>query len=325
MIASEAFIEHEAFQRPARRERRFEIDFAQRLRQPRRIAQGLPARLRFGALSAGAPLARRRAMLAEATTTRTPTVGEMMTPRPITVARFETSRVAATLLRTCRIRHLPVLHQDVLAGVVSLRDVLPAPEDALVDDIMRAPAVTATADEPITRACERMLKERISCLPVTDGRLNGIFTATDALRFAATALVDVRPAPTVEQLMTPRPLVVIEPGATLASAWQLMRDAKVRHLPVLSSGDVVGILSDRDVLAAGREWLDEAAAGDGHPLLAADAMSTRLSTTLAERPAAEAARVLLRRRVGALPVLRSRALIGIITVSDFLYWILSRP
>jgi len=41
-------------------------------------------------------------------------------------------------------------------------------------------------------------------------------------------------------------------------------------------------------------------------------------------PAAEAASLLWRRCVGAVPVTRHGALVGILTVSDFLYWIVSR-
>ncbi|MCU1280577.1 MAG: hypothetical protein JWM53_4123, partial [bacterium] len=61
-----------------------------------------------------------------------------------------------------------------------------------------------------------------------------------------------------------------------------------------------------------------------HVLVVADAMSKRVSVIAAERPATEAAATLLRRRVGALPVQRGRELRGIITVADFMYWILAR-
>ena len=59
-------------------------------------------------------------------------------------------------------------------------------------------------------------------------------------------------------------------------------------------------------------------------MIVADAMSRHVSTIDAESPALEAARTLLRRRFGALPVLRSNELRGMLTVSDFLYWILAR-
>ncbi|HEX9102987.1 MAG TPA: CBS domain-containing protein, partial [Polyangia bacterium] len=198
----------------------------------------------------------------------------------------------------------------------------------LVSATMSAPPETIDRTAPLSSACERMLAAHHSCLPVLDGaRLCGIFTATDALRFASAALDDDdrvrRHAPEVAQLMTPRPLVVAKQTTTLVSAWQMMRANHVRHLPVLGDdGNVIGVLSDRDVLAAGREALREQTLQP--PMVVADAMSTRLSTIEADRPATEAAAILLRRRVGALAVMRKSELRGIITVSDFMYWILAR-
>ena len=255
-----------------------------------------------------------------------PVVGVLMTPRPITIRPSDTVAHAASVMRTCRIRHLPVVATE-LVGVLSLRDVVGADEDARVSEVMSAPVETIEPTTPLSVACERMLAAHRSCLPVIDGgRLAGIFTATDALRFAQGALEDAsraeRRPPTVTQLMTPRPLVTATETTALQAAWQLMRNNRVRHLPVVAGGEVVGLLSDRDVLAAGREALRPATLEA--PIVVADAMSTRLSTIAAERPAIEAATTLLRRRVGALPVLRGRELIGIVTVSDFLYWILAR-
>jgi acetoin utilization protein AcuB len=104
----------------------------------------------------------------------------------------------------------------------------------------------------------------------------------------------------------------------------MMREAHVRHLPVMQDEQIVGVLSDRDVLAAGREWMGDDDALGRRVLVVADAMSTRLSTISADAPAVEGAQTLLRRRVGALPVLRGRELRGMLTVSDFLYFILAR-
>ena len=89
-----------------------------------------------------------------------------------------------------------------------------------------------------------------------------------------------------------------------------MMTSGVRHLPVVADGEVRGMLSDRDVLAAGRKWLHEGATERQPVMLVHDAMSTRLSTTTPDRPAPEAATTLLRRRVGALPVLRGARAAG---------------
>ncbi len=266
-------------------------------------------------------------MLADAAHRLHTTVADLMTRRPITIGPEESVAVAATLLRTCRVRHLPVAASGALVGVVSLRDLLAADDQQRIGDIMSKPVQTTRQDVAVEVAAERLLGRRISCLPVVDGdKLIGIFTATDALRFAGSALADEgraqRRAPGVAQLMTPRPLLTVGERTTLAEAWQRMRDNHVRHLPVLAGDEVVGMLSDRDVLAAGRQALRVQTLQPA--MLVADAMSTRLSTIDADAPATEAADALLRRRLGALPVLRGRELIGIVTVSDFMYWILAR-
>lgn len=258
-------------------------------------------------------------MLAEGALRFNPAVDVLMTPRPITIEPTVPLAAAAERMRTCRIRHLPVAVDGALVGVVSLGDVLATDGAAArVADVMGAPAETAAPATPLGSACARMLRRRIGCLPVVDGaRLAGVFTATDALRFAASALDEearARRPPAVAQLMAARPAVTVAPATPLAIAWQRMRADSVRHLPVVRDGAIVGMLSDHDLLAA--------AAGPAR--LVGEAMSTRVSTIDAARPASEAAATLLRRRIGALPVLCGRELDGIIAASDFVRYLAAR-
>jgi CBS domain-containing protein len=257
-------------------------------------------------------------------------IAELMTRQPIVIGPGEPLRAAATLLNTCRVRHLPVLVSATLVGILSLRDVLAAHEEASVGEAMTPAPQTAAPHLSVAAAAKLMLSRHISCLPVLeDGALVGIFTATDALRFAAAEL-EQEGAPSghhsssvsVSQLMTARP-VVVEPQTPLAAAWRTMKRAGIRHLPVGRGDELVGMLSDRDVLATGRVWLDGAPTPDA--LVVADAMSPRVVAVDGDRPALEAARILLRRRLGALPVMHGHGrLQGIVSVSDFLYWIIGR-
>ncbi|HXU72306.1 MAG TPA: CBS domain-containing protein [Polyangia bacterium] len=266
-------------------------------------------------------------MLAKAGESFDPVVEVLMTPRPITVRPFETVGAAAAIMRTCRVRHLPVVAGNRPVGVLSARDAIAVAEHDLVGDVMTAPSQVVRASASVTQACETMLAHHYSCLPVVDrDALVGIFTATDALRFANVALQadahETSRQPSVAHLMTARPLVTVEPEATLASAWQMMRAANLRHLPVVVRDQVVGMLSDRDVLAVGNGWLRDCE--DAPAMLVADAMSPRVSTIHPDRPASEAAARLLRHRFGTLPVVRGQELRGILTVSDFMHWILAR-
>ena len=151
-------------------------------------------------------------MLAAETAHFDPSIGVLMTPRPITIDPLATIASAAALMRSCRVRHLPVVDQT-LTGVLSLRDVIGADEQAIVGQVMTREPQTAMASTSLSSACEQMLGGRYSCLPVVDDerRLVGIFTATDALRFASGVLESdtraQRRAPDVAQLMTARPLV----------------------------------------------------------------------------------------------------------------------
>jgi CBS domain-containing protein len=244
-------------------------------------------------------------------------VAGVMSRHPIVVAPSAKVADAMTRMRTCRIRHLPVVvADDRLVGVISLRDLLATPTGIDVGAIMSAPIATSPA-ECVRDAASTLLTRRISCLPVlTREKLVGIFSATDALRYAVATLDEdvraLRDPLSVEQMMTPRPLVTTSPGATLDAAWRAMKAARVRHLPVLDGEELVGILSDRDLLAAG---------GPSAGASVASKMTAPALTAAADDRASDAANLLLRRRVGALPVLRGRSLVGVLAVTDFLHWI----
>jgi acetoin utilization protein AcuB len=121
--------------------------------------------------------------------------------------------------------------------------------------------------------------------------------------------------------MTPRPVAVAR-EATLREALRAMRDADVRHLPVLHRGKVVGVLSDRDVrLLLG---VDPRTDDDPHLEAAFDSpvrrfMSTGVVTIGRDRPLSEAASLLARARVGALPVVDAEGrLVGVLSTTDVL-------
>jgi acetoin utilization protein AcuB len=117
-------------------------------------------------------------------------VAEAMTARPVTVTGRETVAAAAALMRERRIRHLPVMEDGRIAGILAHGDVeLPAgidgriAEDLLgrpVAEVMTRDVVVIGAEEPVEVAARLMHDHRIGSLPVLDGdRLAGIITASD--------------------------------------------------------------------------------------------------------------------------------------------------
>jgi len=119
----------------------------------------------------------------------------------------------------------------------------------------------------------------------------------------------------VAELMTPNP-VTLTPRATLAQVERTLFELDVRHVPIVSDGSLVGIVSDRDIAP-----FRPAPRGDASgPILASRIMSSDVVTVTPETDLREAIDHMLSHRVGALPVVdeSTRSLVGIISYIDVL-------
>jgi CBS domain-containing protein len=87
-----------------------------------------------------------------------------------------------------------------------------------------------------------------SVLVMEDGELRGIFTERDYARKGILQGRASKDTP-VGEIMTPR-VICVDPGVTAEECMTLMTDQRVRHLPVLEAGTVVGVISIGDVVRA---------------------------------------------------------------------------
>lgn len=130
-------------------------------------------------------------------------VSDWMIVEPRTVSPDTPVLEAEWIMQEGGFRHLPVLRQERLVGILSDRDLrgVTAPSATTlsryelnylvsrttVDRIMNAPVITVSPDDRIEDAALKMVEHKISALPVLDGdRMIGILTITDLLH----ALVD---------------------------------------------------------------------------------------------------------------------------------------
>jgi acetoin utilization protein AcuB len=122
----------------------------------------------------------------------------------------------------------------------------------------------------------------------------------------------------------------VTPCTTLRQVIELMKTQSCRQLPVLDDGQLVGIITDRDVrlvmnspLVLHGRWQDEAILQE---VTAETCMTPNPMTVSPNTPAYQAATMLSIYKFGALPVVDNGALVGIITVTDFLnYFATQQP
>jgi CBS domain-containing protein len=121
--------------------------------------------------------------------------------------------------------------------------------------------------------------------------------------------------------MTPAPITVA-PSAPVPKVGELMLHRRIRHLPVVEGGRLVGIITDRDVRTAQPSPATSLSVQEMRYLLdrlTVRSLMTRPVITVASRePIAEAVRLMLENRIGGLPVMEGERLVGILTAADVL-------
>ena len=125
--------------------------------------------------------------------------------------------------------------------------------------------------------------------------------------------------PLVADLMTAMPITV-RVDQSIERAHELMERHRIRHLPVVEVGQLVGVLSDRELDVA-----LEAPGIDPNEVPVAGVMETDVLTVSPDDPVDEVALKMVERRVGSAVVVRRGDLVGIFTTIDALRALESTP
>jgi len=116
----------------------------------------------------------------------------------------------------------------------------------LVSDVMTPASVTDSAADTLRAAAARMWQQQTGSLLIMDGaRLVGIVTERDIMKAVARGR-DVETTP-VSELMT-TDVLTVTPDTSLHEAARHMATRWIRHLPVVADDQVVGVISQRDLV-----------------------------------------------------------------------------
>jgi CBS domain-containing protein len=109
--------------------------------------------------------------------------------------------------------------------------------------------VTVDASDPVRTAIERMAEHFIGALPVlADGQLAGIVSERDYAR--KVVLMGRKSTETEVRTIMSAPVISVGPQHTVNDCMMLMTNKRIRHLPVVDDGNLIGVISIGDCVKA---------------------------------------------------------------------------
>lgn len=116
-----------------------------------------------------------------------------------------------------------------------------------IESVMSRSVLTASKETPFVEVCRLMSKHNMGSVVILDGgRPVGIISERDIVMTVAsrgTSATDLKARHVMKS-----PLVTLSPAASLAQAAKVMRDRRIRRIPVMKAGRLVGIVTLGDVL-----------------------------------------------------------------------------
>jgi len=126
----------------------------------------------------------------------------------------------------------------------------------LVKDVMSSPVVTLDENEASNKAAAVMDKNDLGCVIVTNSAGNSIGIITERDLVIRVLAKNLKPDKAKAKEIMTTPLVTIEPDATITEAARRMNRLDIRRLGVIYKGNLVGIISSKDILGVMPELIE---------------------------------------------------------------------
>jgi CBS domain-containing protein len=129
---------------------------------------------------------------------------------------------------------------------------------------------------------------------------------------------------TVREIMMGSP-VTLGPDSTLDLANDIISIGRIRHIPVVDGGKLVGLLSERDLIGAATNRIFNLKQKSRSALLKSElvknVMKKNVITVAPDTPIKDAAKLMADKKIGCVPVMSEGALVGLVTTTNILRYL----
>lgn len=126
----------------------------------------------------------------------------------------------------------------------------------LVKDVMTSPVITIDEDESVNKAALLMEQHNVGCIIVTgkQGKPLGIITERDLV--TRVLAKNAQPSKLAAKEVMTSPLITVDPDEKLSEAARRMSRLNIRRFGVMYKGNLVGVVSSKDILAVTPELIE---------------------------------------------------------------------
>jgi len=128
----------------------------------------------------------------------------------------------------------------------------------------------------------------------------------------------------VREIMMGSP-VTLSPEDNLDLANNVISLGRIRHIPVVEGGKLVGLISERDLIGAAASQVfglrQKSKSALLKTVLIREVMKKRVTTVAPDTPIKDAAHLMADKKIGCVPVLSEGALVGLVTTTDILRYV----
>ncbi len=256
-------------------------------------------------------------------------IKNLMSEELITVDKDQNLSDALKLLRKHNVSRLPVTNNKELVGIISERDIAnklgsskyeSMPASRLhISSVMVKDVFTVSQSMQLEDVAKLMLENGIGSVPVMDdGKMVGIVSKADFVTLANGIAFEKI---TVKEIMS-KDLTFVSSTERLIHARRLMLESHVGRLPVIDDGELVGMITSKDLMRAFIDFRkkvpEKYQKSQIKEVLIEDIMSANPTYVTKDMSIAEVSKIMMETGFNGLPVVEDDEVVGIITQTDIL-------
>ena len=256
-------------------------------------------------------------------------IKNLMSEDIITVDKDQNLTDALKLLRKHNVSRLPVTNNKELVGIISERDIanklgsskyenMPASR-LHISSVMVKDVITVPQTMQLGEVAKIMLEKGIGSVPVmNEDKMVGIVSKADFVTLAVGIAFDKI---TVKEIMS-KELISISSTERIIHARRKMLESHVGRLPVVDDGELVGMVTSKDLMRAFIEFRksvpEKYQKSQIKELLVEDIMSINPTFVSKDMSITEVSNIIMKTGFNGLPVVENDEVVGIITQTDIL-------